>query len=251
MNLCKTLIAGSLSLLTLGVVTSSCDELLGVTETFGISDGEVVAGLRDALVHGTDTAVSRLSLADGYFKDEIVKILLPTEAQPVYNRLQNIPILNTYVDETILTINRAAEDAATEAKPIFVDAIRDLSIQDGWNILQGDDSAATSYLRKNTYNDLFEAFQPKIKTSLSKELILGMSAERSYERLINTYNDASLGGFLYNEIEENSLSEHTTRKALSGLFVKVAKEEKMIRDDPAHRVTDLLKKVFAEQDTPN
>ncbi len=250
MKLRKGLLIGALSILSIGVLTTSCDELLGLTEDFGVSDAEVVAGLRDALAHGTDTAVSRLSITDGYFKDELVKILLPVEAQPIYNRLQTIPILNTYLDETILSINRAAEDAATEAKPIFKDGIRNLSIQDGWNILQGEDSAATSYLRKNTYSDLVAAFQPKIEQSLSKDLVLGMSAEESYERLINTYNTGSLNGFLYTEIEGNSLSEHTTRKALSGLFTKVAREEKMIREDPAHRVTDILKKVFAEQDNP-
>jgi hypothetical protein len=250
MNLKSRIIIGALAILSVGVLTTSCDELLGLTEDFGVTDAEVVAGLRDALSHGTDTAVSRLSLTDGYFKDELVKILLPAEAQPIYSRLQAVPILNTYLDETVLSINRAAEDAATEAKPIFKDAIRNLTIQDGWNILQGEDTAATSYLRKNTYSDLVEAFQPKIEQSLSKDLVLGMSAEESYTRLINTYNTASLNGFLYSEIQENSLSEHTTRKALSGLFTKVSREEKMIREDPAHRVTDILKKVFAEQDNP-
>jgi len=240
------LFAGSIGVIAF--TTSSCEEILGVTEAFGVSDAEVIAGLRDALGHGTDTAVSRLSIQDGYFKDELVKILLPEEAQPVYDRLSSIPVLNSYVDETILTINRAAEDAATEAKPIFIDAIKGLTIQDGWAILQGEDTAATSYLRKQTYTDLFDAFQPRIESSLTKEIVLGMSAEESYERMINTYNTATLGGILFDEIEENSLSRHTTNKALSGLFVKVAAEEKMIREDPAHRVTDLLQKVFAEQD---
>lgn len=230
------------------IVITSCEDLFDVAEEFGISDAEVIGGLKDALLHGSDTAVSRLSIADGYFRDELVKILLPAEAQPVVSRMANIPFLSGYVDDAILAINRAAEDAATEAKPIFRDAIVDLTIADGWAILQGEDSAATAYLRQSTYDDLFAAFQPKIENSLSKDLVLGMSAERSYERMINTYNDASIGGILWDPIEENSLSEHTTKRALNGLFVKVAKEEKLIREDPAHRATELMKKVFAEQD---
>lgn len=224
----------------------SCDELGIFDSPAGLSDEEVIAGLRSALEHGTDTAVSRLSLTDGYFGDELIKILLPEEAQPVYDVIDKLP--TNLVDNTILAINRAAEDAAVEAKPIFVDAITSLTIADGKEILFGTDTAATHYLRENTENALYDAFKPKIETSLSKDLVLGISAENSYSTLINAYNLGSLGGLLYEQIKTNSLSEHVTRRALKGLFVKVGDEEKLIREDPAHRVTEILEKVFAEQD---
>lgn len=229
------------TLFTALLITVSCDDLLS---DFELSEEQVVAGLKDALLHGTDTAVANLSATDGYFQDELVKILLPAEAQPVYDVLSSVPLLDTYVEETVLTINRAAEDAATEAAPIFRDAILDMTIADGWDILNGSDTAATSYLRRNTNQDLFDAFQPKIENSLSKDIVLGLSAEESYERLINTYNALPL----IEDIKTNSLSEHTTNRALTGLFKKVGKEEELIREDPAHRVTDIMKKVFAEQD---
>lgn len=233
-------------LLTGGVFFTSCEKLgLGKDS---LSNEEIVEGLKQALNHGTDTAVVNLHATDGFFKDQLVKILLPSEAQVVYSKLSSVPILSDLVDETILAINRAAEDAATEAKPIFINAIKEMTIEDGVDILFGSDSAATAYLRGKTYDELFIAFQPKIEQSLGKDLVLGISAEESYQKLVNTYNTASLNGLLFDEIEENSLSTHTTNKALKGVFVKVASEEKLIREDPAHRVTDVLEKVFSELD---
>jgi hypothetical protein len=183
---------------------------------------------------------------DGFYKDELVKILLPAEAQPVYDILNLLP--SGIVDETILSINRAAEDAAKEATPIFLGAIHELTIEDGWGILNGNDTAATTYLRSKTYQKLFDAFQPKIEASLAKDLVLGISAENLYSKLINLYNTASIGGLLFDEINTNSLSEHTTNRALRGLFIKVGNEETLIRENPTHRVTQLLQQVFAEQD---
>lgn len=229
-----------IGIMAMAMMAVSCEK-----ET-GLSEDEIVSGLRDALNHGTDTAVSRLSVADGYFGDELVKILLPEEAQPVYDVVQMLP--TDIIDKTVLAINRAAEDAAVEAKPIFINAITELTISDGLNILHGTDTAATHYLRDHTYEELFAAFKPKIETSLSKDIVFGLSAEELYGDLIGYYNTGSLNGLLYDEITTNSLSEHTTRKALNGLFIKVGAEEKLIREDPAHRVTDILEKVFAEQD---
>jgi len=223
------------------IATTSCDELINLDE---LNSEKIILGLKDALVHGTDTAVANLSAPDGFFQDQAVKILLPDEAQPIYAKLNSIPLISNLLDETILAINRSAEDAATEAKPIFVDAIRDITIEDGLTILNGADTAATSYLKGKTYSRLFDAFRPKIETSLSKEIVFGISAESSYANLINTYNSASLNGFLYDEIQSNSLSEHTTNRALKGIFKKVGDEEKLIREDPAHRVTDILEEVF-------
>ena len=230
------------------LITSSCDELFQNVED-GLSDDEIVAGLKEALAHGTDTAVANLSIPDGYFGDQVVKILLPAEAQPIYDQLSNVPILDQFVAETIYTINRAAEDAANEAAPIFIDAIAEMTIVDGLNILYGSDTAATHYLRAQTYADLYDAFEPEISTSLNKEIVLGISAEDSYSGLINTYNTASLGGLLFDKIETNTLSDHVTTRALHGLFVKVGDEERLIREDPLHRVTEILEKVFSELDS--
>lgn len=241
----KTYIAAILSTLFL---FSACEEFELPEVPYEPTDEEIAAGLKEALHHGNDTAVSNLSAPDGYFGDALIKILLPAEAQPVYNAISNIPFLSSYIDETILAINRAAEDAAVEAKPIFFEAITDMTISDAVGILMGEDSAATHYLKEKTYDKLFAAFQPKVENSLSKDLILGISAEESYSRLINTYNDGSGGGILWKEIESNSLSNHTTDRALRGLFVKVAEEEKNIRTNPLHRVTEILQEIFALQD---
>lgn len=236
----------TLTWIAIGFTLTSCDDLPFLDGADELTEAEIIAGLRQALVVGTDTAVARLNKTDGYYADEAVKILLPAEAQPVYDILDRLP--SSIVEDNILAINRAAEDAAKEAAPIFVDAIADLTIADGLGILQGEDTAATSYLRANTRQKLFDAFQPKIDVSLSKDLVLGLSANELYSNMISLYNRASLNGFLFDEITTNSLSVHTTNRALQGLFMKVGDEERLIRTDVSHRVTDLLEKVFAEQD---
>lgn len=146
----------------------------------------------------------------------------------------------------IKAINRAAEDAAIEARPIFLDAIMEMSIEDGFAILNGPNDAATSYLRVNTETNLIDAFTPKVRTSLNKKLIGNVSAESTYKALVDAYNVASLNGVLFPRVEQNSLSKHTTEKALDGLFIKVADEEHRIRTDVNHRVSELLKKVFGD-----
>jgi hypothetical protein len=151
------------------------------------------------------------------------------------------------MDQTILAMNRAAEDAASEAKPIFVNAITGMTIADGFTILKGTDSAATTYLRGKTYDSLYQKFQPKIDVSLNKPLVAGVSAQSAYSNLIDAYNTASLGGLLFDKVTTNSLSSHVTTKGLNGLFLKVSDQEKKIRKDPLAQVTDLLKKVFGSK----
>ena len=225
--------------------TNSCEEIDKITA--GLTNDEIIEGLKSALNVGTDTSVNTLNAVDGYFKDELVKILLPPEASNLVNNISKVPGLDLLVNEVVKSINRAAEDAAVEAKPIFVDAIKNITITDGLSILNGEDDAATSYLSLNTSSQLTDAFSPKISTSLNKKLVGNVSAESAYSSLINTYNQASLGGVLFKEIETNTLAEHTTKRALEGLFSKVAGEEFKIRNDLSHRVNDILKKVFGEQ----
>jgi hypothetical protein len=238
-----------LSLLTFTIPFSSCDkadEIIAAIDEGGLSNDDIVKGLKTALEVGTDTAVKRLSATDGYFKDEVVKILLPPEAAPIFDNLNKIPGGSTLVNNTILAINRAAEDAAPEATSIFVDAITNITINDGLNILNGNDSAATTFLKTGTYTPLQNAFAPKINTSLGKPLVLGASAASLYKDLVDTYNTASLNGFLFPKITQNTLGDYVTAKALDGMFTKVAVEEGKIRNDVSHRVSDILEKVFGK-----
>lgn len=212
-----------------------------------LSNEEVIAGLKEALNVGTDTSVSILNKTDGYFRDEAVKILLPEEAQVMYTNLSKVPGLDVLLDQTILSMNRAAEDAAKEAKPIFVSAIKGITIGDGFTILNGPDTSATTYLRGKTYDSLYTTFQPKIDASLNKPLVANVSAQSAYANLIDVYNTASLNGLLFDKVTTNTLSAHVTTKGLHGLFLKVADQEKKIRKDPVAQVTDLLKKVFGKK----
>lgn len=226
----------------------SCEEVDGLITQTGLTNDEIVEGLKTALEVSTDTSVTILSEVDGYYKDNLVKILLPSEASVLVNNISKIPGGQLLLDNTIEAINRSAEDAAPQAADIFKTAITGMTITDGLAILSGSDSAASQYLRQNTSQNLYNAFKPKIQTSLSKKLIGNISAESAYADLINKYNVVAKASFgLLKEITTNSLSEHTTNKALNGLFEKVKLEEGKIRNDVNHRVNDILKKVFKEQ----
>lgn len=226
---------------------SACEELQDIAESSGLSNDEIIKGLKETLTVSTDTSVTLLNARDGYFKDEAVKILLPPEASVIFDNLNKIPGGSILVDETILAINRAAEDAAVEAKPIFVDAITSMSFSDALGILNGHDSSATQYLNTTTYSSLATAFSPKISASLSKPLVGNTSAESLYGDLVSRYNTiANLSLGLLKPITDNTLGEYTTRRALDGLFKKVTVEEGKIRNNIGHRVSDLLKRVFGE-----
>lgn len=216
----------------------SCDENgnLAVPSS-SVSDADIVAGLKEALKVGTDTSVSLTSVTDGYFKNAAIKILLPPEAQKVESTLRSLG-QDKLVDDAILSLNRAAEDAASSAKPIFVDAITSMSISDGKDILFGDSTAATSYLKTKTYTSLKDIYKPKIQASLDK-----VNATKYWNNVFSTYNQIP-----FVTPVNPDLSDYTTTKALDGLFHMVADEEREIRKNPADRVTDLLKKVFGQLD---
>jgi hypothetical protein len=241
----KTILA---VLLSFGFV--SCDQLAQLSQNIPsnlpLSSAEIAQGLKRALSISTDTAVKKLSSVNGFFADQALKILLPPEAQAIMDNISKVPLGQELLNRTILSLNKAAEDAAIEAAPIFKKAITDMSFTDAMSILKGTDTAATHYLRKATYNSLLDAFTPKIQNSLSKPLLLNQSSESIYKQLVDTYNKASLNGLLFKRIEGNSLSSYVTNKALQGLFVKVAGEEKEIRNKVNHQVDDLLKRVFAK-----
>jgi hypothetical protein len=229
----------------------SCDEADDIIQNLGLSDAEIIAGLKEALTVGTDTAVSIVSQEDGYYKDELIKILLPPEADIIVDNLNN-PLLaglglDQLVEDLIMKINRAAEDAATEAGPVFWDAITGMTISDGYNILHGEDTAATHFLRENTFNELFQLFEPTMQNSLDKEIIAGVSAQSTWTTLTDQYNNVAnslVGQIAGLEPVNTDLGEYVTTKGLNGLFVKIAEEEIAIRQDPLARVTDLLRRVF-------
>ncbi|MCS6982186.1 MAG: DUF4197 domain-containing protein [Flavobacteriales bacterium] len=201
-------------------------------EKTGLTEEEVAAALREALKVGTDTAVARLHKTDGYFGDPLVKILLPPEAQTAVSVVENL--IPGLPDQLVLKINRAAENAAIEAKPIFFEAITSLTIQDAFAILNGPQNAATQYLREKTSYQLFNAFQPKIQQSLES-----VGAQQLWTEFTTAYNSLPL----VPPIPDN-LASYSTQKALDGLFLYIEKQEAKIRTDASARVTDLLRRVF-------
>lgn len=202
-----------------------------------ITSAEAINGLKEALRFGTDTATHQLSMVNGFFKDDMVKILMPPEAQDVTNTLRKFG-LGSLVDQAILSMNRAAEDATKYVGNIFLNAIKQMTIQDAFSILRGGDHAATDYLKQKTSVELTNAFSPIISKSLEKT-----DATKYWKDVFSTYNKFS------NKPVNTDLTAYVTQKALDGLFYHIALEEKDIRENPAARVTELLKKVFAPQNT--
>jgi hypothetical protein len=233
------------------IIASSCSELKKIVDS-SLSDkpltaAEIVAGLKQALQIGSDSSVNRLSKLDGYFGDAMIKILLPPEANTITQNLSKLPGGENLVNEVILRINRAAEDAAKEATPIFFSAITNMTIPDGIAILKGSETAATNYLKNNTSQQLFQLYQPKIKTSLEKKLIGNISTADSWNKLTTEWNKVanSVVGLLAGLKPVNvKLDDYLTQKGLDGMFLKIGEEEKKIRTDTKARVTDLLKRVF-------
>jgi len=212
-----------------------------------LTQNEIIAGLKEALVVGTGNSVNVLGVANGYYGDDLVKILLPPEADIIVDNIGKIPGGQQLLEDVLLQINRAAEDAVSEAKPIFVNSIRSMTISDALGILQGDDRAATRYLQQTTYDGLFALYRPKIQSSLDKKLVGNISTAQSWNTLTSRWNEVA--GSLVGQIAglqpvETKLDEYLTGKALDGLFLKIGEEEKQIRENPLARVTDLLKRVF-------
>lgn len=229
-------------LLLLGCFTLiSCAELqqvanqlpnVGQNQTLDIS-----GGLKEALNNGISKQVSKLTSVDGFFKNEMVKILLPEELQKVDKTLRKIG-MGSLADEGLKVLNRAAEDAVKESTPIFVDAVKNMSFTDAKNILMGNENAATSYLQNSTTTALYAKFNPVIKNSFTK-----VGADKIWSQIITKYNTVPL----VKKVNPD-LTDYTTNKALEGVFKMIAVEEKNIRTDINSRTSTLLQKVFAIQD---
>lgn len=200
----------------------------------GLSNGDIVSGLREALRVATDTTARTLSSAGGYFKNQAIKILMPTQAVKAEKTLRTIGA-GALVDKAILSMNTAAENAATEVAPIFLTAIKQITLTDGLSILRGGDNAATNFLKNSTTKALLEKMTPIIQSSLQK-----VNADKAWSAVFTRYN------MLATEKVNADLTNYVTQKALDGMFYSIALQEQKIRKDPAAQVTDILKKVFAK-----
>jgi hypothetical protein len=200
----------------------------------GLSSDEIVSGLKEALSLGAQKSTDKLSATDGFFKDAAVKILLPKQVRDIESKMRMFG-MGKLVDNAELSMNRAAEDASKSAAPIFLSAIKQMSITDALNILRGTDTAATAYLRRTTTLQLTNAFMPIIEESLKKT-----DANKYWKDVFTTYNRFS------SKPVDTDINSYVTGKALDGIFYYVAQEEVNIRQNPAGRVTDILKKVFAK-----
>lgn len=206
--------------------------------SLGVSsdDGTVVSGLKEALAIGTGNAVTSVSKTDGYLGNQIIKILLPDKLQTAANVLGKLGY-QKQVDDFVLSMNRAAEKAAPQAKDIFIDAVKQMTFEDGKKILNGGNTSATDYFKSKTSTKIFEAFKPIVSSSMNE-----VGVTRSYNEMIGKYTSS----VPFAKAESLDLDQYVTNKATDGLFYMVGEEEKKIRTDPAARVTDLLKKVFGK-----
>lgn len=237
----KLLVSGII--ITAGTLLNSCAELGDLTSvmttptsTPALTNTEVIQGLKEALQVGIKNAVNISAVTDGFYKNDLIKLPFPQDALKVREKALEWGF-DAQVEKFETTLNRAAEEAAKEALPIFANAITGMSVQDGFAILNGGQGAATRFLKDQTTNQLTQAFAPKVKDAISK-----VKLTEYWEPIINKYNKAMTltGGEKINP----DLNAYVTQRAISGLFTLVEKEENKIRQDPMARVSDILVKVF-------
>lgn len=232
----KRMIIGSIAILSLFTGCETTQQILNnlpnTTGTGTTSTAQIAAGLREALTIGTQNSANRVSSVDGFFANAALKILMPPEAKKVESTLRNVG-LGSVVDKAILSMNRGAEEAAKSVTPIFVSAIKSMSITDALGILRGGDFAATNYFKQRTTAALTTAFRPVIENALKK-----VDATKYWSDVFTVYNRFS------NTPVNTDLTAYVTGRAIDGIFHEVGLEEQKIRQNPAARVTDLLKTVF-------
>lgn len=235
---------------------AGCAELTQVLQSTStlqeLTEADVINGLKEALIVGSKNAAGRLSSEGGYYNDMTVKIPLPDEAKTIVENVSKIPGGEKLLEDVVLSINRAAEDAAKEVAPIFVNSVTQMTVTDAFGILKGADNAATQYLVSTTYNELYALYRPKISVSTNKEIVAGISAQESWTTLTGKWNTIAtsiagrLAGF---KPVTTDLDDFLTKKALDGMFLKVESEELKIRKEVSARVTPILQKVFGSLDT--
>ena len=224
-------------ILLFGCTATDLNKVLQGASNAVLSNDDVANGLKDALVKGISVGAESASKEDGFFRNELIRIALPEEFTKVEGTMRKLG-LGAEVDKVLLAINRGAENAAREAKPIFINSIKQLTIQDAFAILKGQPDAATQFLRRTTTDQLTTRFQPKVQESLNQ-----VGATRYYTDLVKAYNAIPSTKKL-----NPDLNAYVTEKALEGLFKLIAEEEKNIRENPLERTTVLMRRVFAAQD---
>jgi hypothetical protein len=243
-NLSKLLIIPAILLFV--ATFQACDQLQNINLPTGaapLTEGEIVRGLKEALVVGAANSVTLTNRTDGFFGNPQIKIPWPQEAAGAYNYInQNMPSLRPLLDEVVLKMNRGAEAAAVKAKPIFTDAVMSMTITDARNILNGGNNAATQYLRGKTWDALHAAFKPDINEALES-----VGAATAWSGITTPYNRVARITPNIQTINTD-LSDYTTTQALNGLFTLLADEEMKIRTDPRARVNEILRRVFGSQD---
>lgn len=215
----------------------SCDKVRIPETNTTLTEEEVVAGLKEALRVGADTVTRHLNRIDGYYGDSLIRILFPEDARRVKAAIEALPGGPDLIAGLIVKMNRAAEEAADEAKPIFWQAIEAITITQGMQILKGDSTAATRYLESQTRDSLFARYKPRIQEAMES-----VGAQQAWGEIVDLYNSLPT---TFNPIENRDLSAYVTDRALYGLFLKIGQHETRIRRDVQYRVTDLLQKVFA------
>ena len=210
-------------------------ERVGLTPKQSLDDNTIISGLKEALSIGTENAVKSVSQNDGYFGNEIIKILMPEKIQKVADVLGKVGY-QQQVDDFVLSMNRAAERAAPEAASIFGSAIKEMTLEDARGILDGGETAATDYFKAKTSDTIYETFKPIVSSNMNE-----VGVTRSYKEMMDKYTSLP-----FIKSESLDLDHYVTDKSLGGLFYMVGQEEKKIRTNPADRVTELLKKVFGK-----
>jgi hypothetical protein len=243
-----------LSFIAALLILTGCAEVLNILQSVSpvpLTEEEVINGLKEALSTGARNSAQRLAAENGYYGDAAIKILLPDEAKTIIDNISRIPGGDKLVQDVVLRINRAAEDAAKEVAPIFVNSVKQMTIRDAFNILNGADNAATGYLRSTTYTELYALYKPKIQASTEKKIVAGVSTKDSWVALTGKWNNLanSVAGRIANLKPVNTdLDDYLTSKALTGMFMKVELEELKIRKDVSARVSPILQRVFGSLD---
>ncbi|NSL89152.1 DUF4197 domain-containing protein [Chitinophaga solisilvae] len=211
--------------------TTTANKTTGNTN---VTEGEAGSAIKEALMKGVSAGISKLNKTDGFFGNEIYKLLLPPDAVKIGNTLRSLGF-GKQVDDAILQINRSAEKAVGFAAPIFVNAIKQMTLTDALNLVRGGNNSATEFFKSKTTDQLKAAFSPVVKNSLDST-----SATRYYSDIVTTYNKLPT---TFNKVNPD-LQDYVTTMAVNALFDQIGKEEAAIRANPAARTTDLLKKVF-------
>ena len=230
-----------------GFIESKVPQAAKISKLTNLSEEDIQKGLKEALQKGIEAAVKHVSVDNGYYRDQAIRILLPPEAQMITNNISKIPHGDELIDKCVKNINAAASDAAKDVTPIFIDAIKSMNINDAKNILLGEERAATDYFKNKTDARIKGLIEPKINASMNKKIAGDCSAASSWSSLMTQWNKlagSSIGKIAKLKTVDTDITEYVTTKAMDGLFTKIGDQEKEIRSNVNAQTTELLRKVF-------